>query len=270
MRSRTHPNEQSMHSGVAEQIIAYLAASAGELHVADVRIGLGYTAAMLADSSVGLACTFRHETNSTCTAFDRLRPLVGRPASDLLDLLSSPDRIEAGIGLATANALANHAGHQFLDGDVLANIDLRGDDRVAMVGHFAPLVDVITEKAQSLTVFEMIDRPDGLLRPAEEAKDAIPTCQVVLITATAIINHTIDELLKATGKCREVVVLGASTPLLPEVFINNHVTMLSGVLVKNPQEVLRVVSEGGGTRLFSPHVRKVSFKLGAQHADVCL
>jgi hypothetical protein len=34
--------------------------------------------------------------------------------------------------------------------------------------------------------------------------------------------------------------------------------MLSGVVVKGPREVLRVISEGGGMRLFSPHVRKVS------------
>ena len=34
--------------------------------------------------------------------------------------------------------------------------------------------------------------------------------------------------------------------------------MLSGVVVTAAEEVLRVVSEGGGMRQFSPHVRKVT------------
>jgi len=50
------------------------------------------------------------------------------------------------------------------------------------------------------------------------------------------------------------------------------VTMLSGVVVMEPEKVLGVVSEGGGTRQFSPHVRKVTLRVtpGAPHADLCL
>jgi len=58
------------------------------------------------------------------------------------------------------------------------------------------------------------------------------------------------------------VLLGASTPLLAEVFGAQQVTMLSGVVVKDPDEALRVVSEGGGMRQFSPHVRKVTVRVG--------
>jgi hypothetical protein len=40
-------------------------------------------------------------------------------------------------------------------------------------------------------------------------------------------------------------------------------TMLSGVVVTQPEEVLRVVSEGGGMRQFGPHVRKVTLRVSA-------
>ena len=253
--------EESERAGIAARITTHLFASARKARVADVRIGLGYTAVMLADGSVGLAYTFRHETNSTCTAFDRLRPLVRRPVSDLLELIGSPDRIEAGIGLAAANSIGNRDSKKLVNGDVLTQLDIRSDDNVAMVGYFAPLAEAITKRARALTVFERIDQPDGMLRPAHEAQDAMPKCQVVFITATSIINHTIDGLLTAARGCREVVVLGASTPLLPEAFERTPVTMLSGVLVKDPQDVMRVISEGGGMRLFSPHVRKVSLRI---------
>jgi uncharacterized protein (DUF4213/DUF364 family) len=63
------------------------------------------------------------------------------------------------------------------------------------------------------------------------------------------------------------VLLGASTPLIPEVFGAVRVTMLCGVVVTAADEVLRVVSEGGGMRQFSPHVRKVTMKVNILAPD---
>ena len=65
--------------------------------------------------------------------------------------------------------------------------------------------------------------------------------------------------------------LGASTPLMPEVFAGTNVTLLSGVVVSDPGAVLRVVSEGGGMRLFGPHIRKVSLRTptGSKEARGC-
>jgi uncharacterized protein (DUF4213/DUF364 family) len=252
--------EGSEQVGIATRIVAHLHAPARESRVADVRIGLGYTAVMLADDRVGVAYTFREEAKGCCAVFDALRPLVGRPAYEVLQLLESPDPIAAGVGLACANALVNRDEGRFLDGDILDHLGLRSDDHVGMVGDFGPLIEKIQKRARSLTVFERVAHPSGIQHSKEEAEVALPRCQVALITATSIINHTIDGLLKAAGRCREVAVLGASTPLLPEAFAGEQVTLLSGVVVKEPLEVLRIVSEGGGMRLFSPHVRKVSLR----------
>ena len=117
------------------------------------------------------------------------------------------------------------------------------------------------EKAGELLIFEQIDRPRGDLLPASRIGDLLPDCQVALITATSIINGTIDDLLTAAKNCREVVILGASTPLLPEIFQDTPVTCLSGVAVNDPEAVLKVVSCGGGMRSFKPHARKVNLKL---------
>jgi uncharacterized protein (DUF4213/DUF364 family) len=106
-----------------------------------------------------------------------------------------------------------------------------------------------------------VAEPTGLLRPQEEAAAGLARCQIALITAASIVNHTIDGLLEAAGSCREVALLGASTPLVAEAFDTAAVTMLSGIVVMAPDEVLRVVSEGGGMRQFSPHVRKVTVRL---------
>ncbi len=233
---------------------------AGEARVSDVRIGLGYTAVSLSTGRCGVAYTFRDEARGGCSAFAGIRPLAGRPAADLLALLESGDPIEAAVGLACANALANRGDAEHLGGDVLEHIGVGAADNVAMVGNFAPLVEEIERRSRSLTIFERIEQPSGRLRPEKEALEALPRCDIAIITATAIINRTVDDLLAAAANAREVVILGASTPLVPEVFAGKA-TVLSGVVVKNPDGVLRVVSEGGGMRQFGPHIRKVSIRL---------
>jgi uncharacterized protein (DUF4213/DUF364 family) len=250
-------SEARPQSSVAARLVASLIDRAREIPVAEVRIGLGYTGVMLADRRAGVAFTFRDLARGGCSVFDGLRPLATRLASELLVLLESGDPIEAAVGLACANALAN-CDASVLDGDVLDQLELGPEDRVGMVGRFGPLISPIKERARSLTVFERVDHPTQGLHPEAEALEELPRCQVALITATAIITHTIDALLDAAAACRVVAVLGASTPLVPDAFRSWNLTMLSGVVVQQPEQVLRVISEGGGMRQFSPHVRKVT------------
>jgi len=132
-----------------------------------------------------------------------------------------------------------------------------------MVGHFGPLVEPLQRRARSLTVFERVAAPSGLLRPQEEALLALPRCSVAIITSTAIITHSAEALLDAARGCREVVLLGASTPLVEAALAPAGATILSGVVVTAPEAVLSVVSEGGGMRQFSRLVRKVTVKPAA-------
>jgi len=170
---------------------------------------------------------------------------------------------EAAVGLACANAVLNAERPALLHGDILDHLDLRAGDDVGMVGHFGPLVGPIRKRVRSLTVFERTELASDDLRPQQEAVHRLPQCQVALITATSMINHTLGPLLQAARNCREVVLLGASTPLLAEAF-RDDVTLLSGVVVSAPQEVLRVVSEGGGMRQFGPYVRKVTLRVSSR------
>ena len=62
-------------TAIASRISANLATSAQDVGIADVRIGLGYTAAMLTDNRVGVAYTFRKEARGGCSVFHGLRPL---------------------------------------------------------------------------------------------------------------------------------------------------------------------------------------------------
>ncbi len=246
---------------VVGRLLEGLADDARAATVAEVRVGLGYTAVALSDARTGVAFTFNQEAHGGCAVFDGLRPLAGRRAAELLPLAASRDVIEAAVGLACANALANQPRPAQLGGDVLDHLAVGPDDAVGMVGHFGPVVPELERRCRSLTIFERVAAPTGALRPAEEAISVLPRCQVAMITATAIVNQTIDRLLDAARGCREVVVLGASTPLWPAAFSGTPVTLLSGVIVSDSAELLRVVSEGGGMRQFRRLVHKVSLRV---------
>ncbi|HHU03620.1 MAG TPA: hypothetical protein GXZ81_01190, partial [Fastidiosipila sp.] len=51
---------------------------------------------------------------------------------------------------------------------------------------------------------------------------------------------------------REVCLVGASTPLSPEIFEKYNVSLLAGSVVTDPDLALQIVSQGGGTGALKP------------------
>ena len=88
-----------------------------------------------------------------------------------------------------------------------------------------------------------------------------PPARVAIITATSILNNTLPGLLEACRNCRAVAIVGATTPLAPEVFQPKGVTLLSGIVVTDPQGILRQVSEGGGMGSFKGYINKVNLPI---------
>lgn len=243
---------------IRDRIKTAALARAGHQKVGDVRIGLGYTAVRIGSGGVGLAYTFRNDAGAGCTVFKGMRPLVGKSAAELLGFFDSRNPIASALALATANALLNSARQDFSEGDMLGHLRMGAHDKVAMVGYFAPLIQPIRQRAGALEIYELDQNRANGLMPAGEIFKRIADCQILIITATSIINNSIDSLLEASAGCRDVVLLGASTPLASDVFADTPVTLLSGVLVTRPEEVLSIVSEGGGMMVFNDAVRKVS------------
>jgi uncharacterized protein len=239
-----------------QRLIDLLEPSCAGRSICDVRIGLGYTAVQLDDGRTGVAYTLGRESVKGCTAFGGRRPIAGSPAKDVLGYLNSDGLVEAALGLATVNALTNGVPSHGVTGDVLQCVELFPTDVVAMVGFFAPLVAALQDRVATLEVFDEHRGDLPHLRTASEAGSALAKCDVALITSTTIMNGTVDALMESAGNCREIVLLGPSTPLISEAFDGTPVTWLSGIAVADSDGLLRLVSEGGGTRLFRPFVTK--------------
>lgn len=254
---------------IAARICEALRADAERARAVDVRIGLGYTAILIDTGSTGVAYTPREELEHGCSPLREAGSLAGRPLSALLGYLTSHRPIERAIGLAAANALiGTRPITPATDGDILGALSLWSTDQVAMVGCFEPLIAPLQAQVSCLTVFERSGHRGVDVQPSERALDLLPTCSVALITSTTLITESLDALLGAAAGCREVALLGPSTPLLPEVFVGTPITWLSGIRIGCPEKVLRVVSEGGGTRTFSSYVRKVNLRLPRGSRDI--
>jgi hypothetical protein len=249
---------------IADKVREYIKKHFEEKIIADLRIGLGYTGALLDNGNAGVAYTFKDSLPKGCSAFTGNRPLKGKSTHEALKYIGSPILVESSVGVAIANALTNRKKGGEKEGDVLDILEFREDDRVGMVGFFGPLAAPLRKRVRELLVFERTSRIAKNIYPAEKAIEELPKCDIALITSTSLINGTMDSLVEASQKCREIVLLGASTLLLPEIFRSLGVTLLSGIIVSDSPDILQIISEGGGMRFFKDHIKKVNIRIKSQ------
>ena len=245
---------------LTEEIYRQVLPKAAEHYATDVRVGLGYTAVVLEDGRCGLAYTLHENEHESCTVIAEAGTLAGRKASELISWMTHSDVTACAVGLATANALIDIP-LGAAESDILDLLPVESEDAVGMIGYFGPLVGPIRKRARILHIFERKPIPDLGVLPDSAAGDLLPECQVVVLSATTLLNHTIDGLLDHCTAAREIAILGPSTPFLPGVLSKRGVTILSGVQVVDTPQVLRVVSEAGGTRKFGSAVRKVTLRV---------
>ncbi len=244
---------------IQDEILGSLPGLAAGHFAADIRIGLGYTAVRLEDGRCGLAYTLHEEEYESCGVIPKAGTLTGRSVSELSEYLKSAYTTVCAIGLASINAVIP-APADAVESDILDMLPAGPDDSVGMVGYFGPLVGPLRKSARALHIFERRPNPEFDILPESAARDLLPVCKVVILSATTLLNHTIDGLLDLCKSAREIALLGPSTPFLPEIFARHGVTILSGLEVVDAPQVLRVVSEGGGTRQFGRAARKINLR----------
>lgn len=171
--------------------------------------------------------------------------LHSKTARELVQLIHSDSALEAGIGLAAINSLLDVNESRAVEINAAEVLADRGRGKnVALIGHF-PFVSKLRQAVGNLWVLEQ--HPTGDDYPAEAAPDLLPRADVVAITGTAFINHTMDDLLKLCRPEATVMLLGPSTPLSPLLF-DYGVDILSGTRVLDEAAVLRTVGQGASFR----------------------
>lgn len=212
--------------------------------VKEVRVCVHWTAVV--SRNCGLASTTRDEGHPHGHVSVRgVGSLHERSALELAQYAKSETLLEATIGVAAINSLPDVDEERCVELNAEAWLAERGRSRkVAIVGSF-PFVRQLQDKVGKLWVLDR--HPAEGEWDAKQAGDILPEADVVAITGTALINHTLEDLL---GLCRpdsSVMVLGPSTPLSPVLF-DYGVDVISGTKVIDSELVLRLISQGATFR----------------------
>ena len=165
--------------------------------------------------------------------------LNGEKLRTIASRVHSQNPIEISMAVAATNAYSNRP-------DVLTehinglDIFSAPERKVAVVGRFPGL----KERGFNPLVIEL--SPQEGEYPAEKSEEVIDQCDYVVITSSAIVNHTIDDLLRF-AKDKKVALVGPGTPLTPALF-DHGINVLSGMIVTDPDLAFRIVAEGGAAQ----------------------
>jgi len=234
---------------------------AGKRTISDIRIGLRYTAVLLNDGSCGVAYTYQDGSACGCHVLRDAGHMTGKPVSELIPFLLEPNTLRASVGLAAVNAVMNTANPAYSGGNVVEALKITPDDTFGMIGEFKPIRAAVSKMTDRMYIFELNVEKGPDLCPEEAIPDYLPKCNVVVVTATSIINHTIDGVLEHCKNARQVCIVGPSTPLDPAAFAGTPVTLLAGSVARDVPQLLQIVSQAGGTMHMKPAINQVMLKI---------
>ncbi len=231
--------------------------------ILDVRVGLHWTgvlARVAGERRLGLATTCvdpGHHYRSWHDVTDPGR-LHHLDADDLAARVYARSLVERSIGLATINALLPRHPERWEEENAEAIIVARGaGKRVAVVGHF-PFTERVRARVGTLWVLERTPREGDV--PATQMADILPQTDVIAVTSTTLINHTLPDILHLRRPQAFFLLLGPSTPLSPSLFAWD-IDLLAGAVVEDVDRVFSALGQGADFRqLHRLGVRLVSMR----------
>jgi hypothetical protein len=210
-----------------------------DMPVRSVLVGVHWT--VVCSKHCGMAATLMDQHTHGHSQVRDVGRLDAKSARELADFALSDNLLESSIGLAAINSLLDVDESSAVEANAVEVLIEKGRGKnVALVGHF-PFIPGLRPVVEQLWVIEQ--HPSEGEYPAESASSLIPQANVVAITSSTLINHTLDGLLALCRPDALVMMLGPSTPLSPVMF-KHGISILSGSLVVDEAAVLRTVGQG--------------------------
>ena len=204
-----------------------------------VQIGIHWTSVV--SKRCGLASTLCEPPPHHDNQVRDVGRLHEKNAAELAHNVLSNRLLEAGIGLATINSLIDADEQQCEPINAFDIIAEKGKNKnIGIIGHF-PFTPKLKQQARQLWVFEKRLQEGDL--PESEIENILPQCDVVGISGTTLINHTLESILYFCRADAFKVMLGASTPLLPLLF-DYGLDVLSGCKITDDEAAITSISQG--------------------------
>jgi uncharacterized protein len=214
-----------------------------DVPVRSVLVGVHWT--VVCSRHCGMASTLFSDKPHGHEQIRDVGRLHQKSARELAKWAYSTQPLEAAIGVAAINSMLDVDESLSVEVNASEVLTSRGRGKnVALVGHF-PFIEQLRQSAGNLWVIEQNPAEDEY--PAESAVGLLPQADVVAVTGSALINHTLDRLLSLCKPGSTVMVLGPSTPFSPILF-DHGASILSGTRVVDEAAVLRTVGQGASFR----------------------
>jgi len=251
----------------------------GKMRLEGLVVGVFFTGVKLTGKFAGMARTPIEELSEAvcCPGSAARMPDAGRlkqqKVSDLMQWALDANVLKAAVGVATLNALSHclwekkgFSGCKVIEAkDAFDLLDFTRARRVALVGAFSPYIRQIERMGLDLAVVEknpQVLRGEAAkyFHPAEDASKILSHADVVILTGSTIVNHTIDDLLSLVRRNCQVAIVGPTASLAPQSFFNRGVSLMGGMRITDPDNTLRVLAEGGsGHHIDGKYGKKVVF-----------
>ncbi len=223
-----------------------------------IHIGISYSAVLTSDGGCGIAFTFLGESK-TCTVVKDPMDYEGKSAEGLLKLLYSDHIVERSAALALVNALNFHRANAMDtdSGSLFQDLGIKNGSRVSMVGYFGPVLqglEAMNVKVDILDSSRKLGKKETFYQTIRKGNT-----DALILTSTSIVNKTTEDILQNLSPSIPCVMLGPTTPMIPESFAHLPVNILAGTVPVDTDGVLKAIRHGKGTPAIQKSCKKVCF-----------
>jgi len=241
--------------------------------ISKVVLGLGYTGVKVStqesDSFLGLAATIPSIiNNNNCNKMESAGNLTNKALFELMEWSIESPNIRKIVGLAVLNAVSQHIlkikdSYKELKGDLLSQLHIDKNTKVTVIGLMKPLVRKLSKITKIITLVEdsipiTTEFNEFKFRNnIEQLNDDNFSPDILFCTGTSLINDTMERILELfRNKARKIILIGPSASMIPDVLFENGVDIVGGMEIVDSEATIRVLQEGGGTKLFKQYGKK--------------
>ena len=250
-----------------------------EVSIGDLVIGIFFTGVNLSTGHAGVAFTPIGEIPeavccpTTAARMPEAGSLEGKPLSEILRYSLDRNVLKSAIGVAAMNALSqivieseDGANDQIIKrADGFDLLEIQPHETVSLIGAFGPYIRrlkimgnpffIIEKSPQTLRADEM-----KYFKAESEMRSAMGQSSVIIITGTAIVNHTIDTILSSVGDGKRTAIIGPTASMIPDAFFKRGVHVMAGVRILDPDRMIKILKEGGSAyHLLKECSEKIAF-----------
>jgi uncharacterized protein (DUF4213/DUF364 family) len=235
-----------------------------DIYIDDLVIGIFFTGVKLSTGHGGVAFTPMGEIPeavccpSTAARMPQAGNLDGSPISEILKYTLANNILKSAIGVATLNALSqlfieseNGREYEIIEGkDGFDLLEIQPEETVTLIGAFGPYIRRLKRMGNPLYIVEKNSqalRTDEMkyFKHESEIPSLLKKSDAIIITGTAIVNHTIDPILSSITNGKRTAIIGPTASMIPDAFFKEGIQVMAGVRILEPNLMIKILKQGG-------------------------